>query len=212
MTTPLVLLAIDGAEGELADRVRGWGYEVATDARLEDGVMPRVAVLAQPATWSGRRNAGGGGTPPTAAEPLAGRVEMVRRIAALRAASVAQIILLAVPGAPGVLDAVAAGITDYLVQPIVDEELRIRLALAIERDEQRTRLAAKAGGETAAGRGQLPTHIPMCSYCKSVRDHQNHWHEVDAYVSAQTGAQFSHGVCPRCITVAKTAMERELDR
>jgi PAS domain S-box-containing protein len=38
--------------------------------------------------------------------------------------------------------------------------------------------------------------IPICSYCKKVRDDSDYWQHVEAYIADHTGAKFSHGVCP----------------
>jgi PAS domain S-box-containing protein len=44
----------------------------------------------------------------------------------------------------------------------------------------------------------LQAILPICSYCKRVRDDENYWHSVEAYVSEHTGTRFSHGICPSC--------------
>jgi PAS domain S-box-containing protein len=41
--------------------------------------------------------------------------------------------------------------------------------------------------------------LPICSYCRKVRDDENYWHTVENYVSRHTGSQFSHGICPDCM-------------
>jgi len=41
--------------------------------------------------------------------------------------------------------------------------------------------------------------IPICSYCKKIRDDAGSWQQVEAYVSDHTEAAFSHGICPRCL-------------
>ncbi len=41
--------------------------------------------------------------------------------------------------------------------------------------------------------------VPICSFCKKIRDDENYWHEVESYVSKHTDAAFSHGVCPDCM-------------
>jgi len=41
--------------------------------------------------------------------------------------------------------------------------------------------------------------VPICSFCKKIRDDKGYWSQVDAYVSQHTDAKFSHGVCPECI-------------
>jgi PAS domain S-box-containing protein len=40
--------------------------------------------------------------------------------------------------------------------------------------------------------------VPICASCKSIRDDKGFWHEVEAYVSTHTEADFSHGICPDC--------------
>lgn len=45
---------------------------------------------------------------------------------------------------------------------------------------------------------QLHGLLPICAYCKKIRDDRNHWQPVEEYVSAHTDAEFSHGICPEC--------------
>lgn len=40
--------------------------------------------------------------------------------------------------------------------------------------------------------------LPICAYCKRIRDDENFWQHVETYFAHHTGAQFSHGVCPTC--------------
>ena len=51
--------------------------------------------------------------------------------------------------------------------------------------------------------------LPICSYCRKVRDDENYWHTVESYVSKHTSTQFSHSICPTCL---ETVVEPELDR
>ena len=41
--------------------------------------------------------------------------------------------------------------------------------------------------------------VPICSFCKKIRDAEGNWSEVEAYVSKHSEAQFSHGYCPECM-------------
>ena len=41
--------------------------------------------------------------------------------------------------------------------------------------------------------------LPICSYCKKVRDDDDYWLTVEAYISRYTTTRFSHGVCPECM-------------
>lgn len=40
--------------------------------------------------------------------------------------------------------------------------------------------------------------IPICSFCKKIRDDMGAWNRLEKYVSEHTEAKFSHGVCPGC--------------
>ena len=55
---------------------------------------------------------------------------------------------------------------------------------------------------------QLQGLLPICSYCKKIRDDENYWHQVDFYIRERTNARFSHGICPDCYNrVMKEEME-----
>jgi molybdopterin synthase catalytic subunit len=41
--------------------------------------------------------------------------------------------------------------------------------------------------------------VPICSYCKQIRDDKGYWNKVEEYVSQHTDAKFSHSICPACL-------------
>lgn len=45
---------------------------------------------------------------------------------------------------------------------------------------------------------ELEGLLPICSWCKKVRDDGDHWQEIEKYISSHTRAHFTHGVCPGC--------------
>ena len=45
---------------------------------------------------------------------------------------------------------------------------------------------------------QLEGLLPICSYCKNIRDEDNHWHRLEAYIEDRSQAEFTHGICPDC--------------
>lgn len=45
---------------------------------------------------------------------------------------------------------------------------------------------------------QLRGIIPICSYCKKIRNDDQSWQQLEAYISAHSDALFSHGICPTC--------------
>jgi hypothetical protein len=40
--------------------------------------------------------------------------------------------------------------------------------------------------------------LPICSWCKKVRDDSGYWNQIEEYVRERTQAEFSHGICPEC--------------
>jgi hypothetical protein len=40
--------------------------------------------------------------------------------------------------------------------------------------------------------------LPICSYCKKIRDDGGYWQQVERYIAARSAADFSHGMCPDC--------------
>ena len=45
---------------------------------------------------------------------------------------------------------------------------------------------------------QLQGLLPICSYCKKIRDEQNYWQRIDSYLMEHADVMFSHGICPDC--------------
>jgi CHASE3 domain sensor protein len=41
--------------------------------------------------------------------------------------------------------------------------------------------------------------LPICAHCKQVRDDEGYWHKVEVYIRDRTEADFSHGICPKCM-------------
>ncbi len=45
----------------------------------------------------------------------------------------------------------------------------------------------------------LREFLPICSYCRKIRDDADYWHTVESYFATHTNTKFSHGICPSCI-------------
>ncbi|MEQ1858949.1 MAG: response regulator [Chthoniobacteraceae bacterium] len=82
--------------------------------------------------------------------------------------------------------AMDAGIDDFVAKPIDREAVFMRL-----------RVAERILGFTTEIK-LLKELIPICMYCKRVRDDSDYWQQVETYIHQQTGSQFSHGICPDC--------------
>ena len=51
--------------------------------------------------------------------------------------------------------------------------------------------------------------IPICSFCKNIRDDEGFWQQVEVYVQHHSEAAFSHSICPECIKKECPDYEKE---
>lgn len=61
-----------------------------------------------------------------------------------------------------------------------------------------TNLLGRQSRQLRARVQQLEGILPICAGCKSIRDDQGHWTQLEGYISKHTPAQFSHSFCPEC--------------
>ena len=94
----------------------------------------------------------------------------------------------------------AAGANDFIVKPYDRDELRARVQVGMRIVELQASLARRVQElESALARvKQLQGLLPICSYCKKIRDDRNYWQRVENYISEHSEATFSHGICPDC--------------
>jgi YesN/AraC family two-component response regulator len=90
-----------------------------------------------------------------------------------------------------------AGIDDFLTKPLDREAILMRLRVA-ERILEFTKQIR-----------QLKQLIPICMYCKRVRDDTDYWDQVETYIHAHTGSNFSHGICPQCFDTQVESLTRQ---
>ncbi|MFA6962882.1 MAG: response regulator [Opitutaceae bacterium] len=83
-------------------------------------------------------------------------------------------------------EAIEAGVDDFLTKPLDPQGIWMRLRVA----ERILRYATEVR--------QLEAFLPICGYCKKVRDDQNYWQQIESYINERTGTDFSHSVCPDC--------------
>jgi len=183
----------------LSRMLQKWGHEVVAtvDGRsayeiLEGEDAPGIAIL----DWM---------------MPEMDGLEVCRRLRQLNRAEPPYVILLtARDQTDDIVAGLDSGANDYVVKPYDWRELKSRLRVG----ERMVALQHDLAGRirelqyAMAKIHELQELIPICSYCKKVRDDSNYWEQVESYISTRTGVQFSHGVCPQCYTKVIAQLEK----
>ena len=167
-----------------------WGYTVrnAVDGEdawriLQEPDAPQLAIL----DWMMPRLSG---------------PDLCRRIRAdERLRSLYIILLTARQTAKDMITGLNAGADDYLTKPFNPSELEARIGVG-QRVVRLQRELAERIDELEHALEQVRTLsglVPICAYCKKVRNEREYWERVESYISARSGARFSHGICPDCL-------------
>jgi len=93
-----------------------------------------------------------------------------------------------------------AGADDYLTKPYNPAELRARVQVGVRILSLRQHLAerVRALEEALAQVKRLQGLLPMCAWCRKIRNDQNYWQSVEQYVGEHADVRFTHGICPEC--------------
>jgi DNA-binding response OmpR family regulator len=128
-------------------------------------------------------------------------VEICRQARKTEALKSAYIILLTSRGSKeDVVEGLEAGADDYVTKPFDHGELRARVQVGARVVQLQTALADRVREleEAIASVKTLQGLLPICCYCKKIRDDGNYWHRVESYITGHANVRFSHGICPEC--------------
>ena len=178
-TNRKLLSAVLTAEGYEVREARDGG---ATLAELKAATRPLVALV----DWQ---------------MPVLPGIEVCREARKGANTNMLFLILLTVrDSAQDIVAGLQAGANDYVTKPFDNAELLARVRIGVQMVELQESLARRVRELEAALSHikQLRGLLPICAYCKKIRDDKNYWQQVEGYISAHTDARFSHGICPGC--------------
>ncbi|MFH1476437.1 MAG: response regulator transcription factor [Verrucomicrobiota bacterium] len=127
--------------------------------------------------------------------------EVCRKIKAAKSYEPLYLIILTSRDKPeDLVKGLQAGANDYMVKPYNAEELKARVGVGRRFVELQTMLTDRIK-ELEKAQTHIKTLqgiLPICTYCKKIRDDKQYWQQVEAYVTEHSQAQFSHSICPEC--------------
>ena len=180
--------------------LKQWGYQVVTTRNgveawqaLQANDAPRLAIL----DWQ---------------MPEMDGVEVVRHVRLNADLKHVYLLILTSMSRPDeIVSGLEAGANDYIIKPFKAPELRARLSVGARMVELQLELAERVAElEKALSEvKQLRGILPICAYCKKIRDDKNYWQQVESYFALHTDAKFSHSFCPECYeAIVKPQLEQ----
>jgi DNA-binding response OmpR family regulator len=167
-----------------------WGYEV-TDCvdgeqawqSLQTDEPPRLAIV----DWN---------MPGMNGPSLCGRLRQTPALAAMYV-----ILITSNLDQKDVVCGLESGADDYIKKPFDWDELRARLRIGSRIVSLQHALAARVSDLQQALEDvkRLGGLLPICAYCKRIRDDGDYWKQIEQFLEENSEAQFSHGICPQCL-------------
>jgi len=142
-------------------------------------------------------------------------LEICRRVRASPKLASTYLILVTSEGArEEIVKGLEAGADDYVTKPFHPEELRARIEVGVRLISLQARLAerVKTLEEALAQVKRLEGLIPMCAWCKKIRNDQDYWQDVSSYLTERSEARFTHAICKDCFKRQGESLANSLER
>lgn len=129
-------------------------------------------------------------------------LEVCRKVRAREGVSYTYIIMLTARGRKeDIVAGLEAGADDYLTKPFDPHELRSRVhvgerILGLESDLQQKVVELQAALDQVE---TLQGLLPICMYCKKIRDDSDNWQRLETFIQARSEARFTHSLCHECM-------------
>ena len=97
-------------------------------------------------------------------------------------------------------DGLDGGADGYIARPVSNRELKARvnaMVRILKAERERDRLIAELSAALAKIK-KLSGLLPICSFCKQIRNDRGYWSRLEEYLQDHADVRFSHGVCPDC--------------
>jgi CheY-like chemotaxis protein len=100
-----------------------------------------------------------------------------------------------------------AGAVDYLIKPVTPFVLKTKVQIFLDMNEKYEEIDDKLvhlEQKNREFRNSLDNMrmnqglIPICSWCRNIRNDEGQWEKVEEYIHRISAAEFTHGVCPHC--------------
>lgn len=186
----------------MEDMLRDWGYEVcvagdgvAAWKMLQEENAPQLAIL----DWM---------------MPGMDGLEICRRLHQTNNRNPIYVILLtAKREREDIVSGLEAGANDYITKPFDPEEVRARLQAGRRIVELQSELSGRVKElqEALVHIRTLQGILPICSYCRRIRDDRSYWSQLEKYLTTHSDVQFSHSICPECYEKHVTPMLESLE-
>lgn len=128
-------------------------------------------------------------------------IEVLRRLRAVPSHTPPYVMLVTARDAThDVVAGLEAGANDYVAKPVIEAELLARLAVGVRVVELQRTLADRVRHLEDALRNvtTLQRLLPICAYCKAIKNDEHYWQQVEGYLREHAGLQFTHSYCPSC--------------
>ncbi|NJN94505.1 MAG: response regulator [Anaerolineales bacterium] len=132
--------------------------------------------------------------------PMVNGIEAARQIYQLCPTPVVMLTAYETPAL--VQQASMAGVGAYLIKPPRARELERAITVTIARFNDMLALR-RMNEELQTALAKVKTLrglLPICASCKKIRDDGGYWHLLEVYIRDHSEADFTHGLCPDCLT------------